>query len=102
MPQQRGGTFEPDMPLAWGRYHAPTPHCWAADLELQVRHVRVIYHVTGAITFVNEIPKVRCRRCVGEGRGNVPPSARPPGWAPLQPAMPPTRAHAPCLPPAAR
>jgi hypothetical protein len=25
---------------------------------LQVRHVKVIYHITGAITFVNEIPWV--------------------------------------------
>jgi hypothetical protein len=27
-------------------------------LVLQVRHVKVIYHITGAITFVNEIPWV--------------------------------------------
>lgn len=25
---------------------------------LQVRHVKVIYHVTGAITFVNEVPLI--------------------------------------------
>lgn len=29
-----------------------------SSLCLQVRHVKVIYHVTGAITFVNEIPWV--------------------------------------------
>jgi hypothetical protein len=27
-------------------------------LQLQVRHVKVIYHITGAITFVNEVPWV--------------------------------------------
>ncbi len=27
-------------------------------IALQVRHVKVIYHITGAITFVNEIPWV--------------------------------------------
>jgi len=25
----------------------------------QVRNVKVVYHITGAITFVNEIPRVR-------------------------------------------
>jgi pre-mRNA-processing factor 8 len=29
-----------------------------ALIWLQVRHVKVIYHITGAITFVNEIPWV--------------------------------------------
>jgi hypothetical protein len=28
------------------------------DYFLQVRHVKILYHITGAITFVNEIPWV--------------------------------------------
>lgn len=39
------------------------PQIWAGHnlcffFSNQVRHVKVIYHVTGAITFVNEIPLV--------------------------------------------
>ena len=36
-----------------GKFLTPTRRC-----PPQVRHVKIIYHITGAITFVNEIPWV--------------------------------------------
>jgi len=50
-------------------YPASYSGCWSSratfssimsrpSCPLQVRHVKIIYHITGAITFVNEIPWV--------------------------------------------
>lgn len=36
----------------------PNPPPLKTPQHTQVRHVKVIYHITGAITFVNEIPWV--------------------------------------------
>ena len=36
----------------------PCPWEQVKILNFQVRNVKVLYHITGAITFVNEIPKV--------------------------------------------
>lgn len=49
-------------PTAPGPTYRPSPHVSCPTLPPtptpQVRHVKVIYHITGAITFVNEVPWV--------------------------------------------